>query len=157
MSLDSRQPTDQALVSELPSWIRASRAAINAMAAMYSLETGLGVTNLTVGGGTISLDIGTDLLAAGHEIITIFGGGISTLATILGGMDGQVKIFIFQDNNIDLTDGLKADGEFYLNQLPALSNFAPEIDDVLALLNVGGDGVANHGYWKELYRTISVK
>lgn len=153
MSLDSNKPTDQALVSELPSWIRKSRAAINTVIS----GAGFGVTSLDIVGGTTSLSVGTDLLAAGHEIVFVTGLGLATLATILGGTDGQIKTFIFQDNNIDLTDGVKDSGKFYLNQLPALSDFQPEQDDVLTLVNVGGDGAAAYGYWKELYRTISVK
>lgn len=153
MSLDPNKPTDQVLVSELAAYIRESRAAINAVTS----GAGFGTTNLDVAGGTTSLSVGTDLLAVGHEIVIITGLGLATLATILGGTDGQIKTFIFQDNNIDLTDGLKADGKFYLNQLPALSDFQPEQDDIIALVNVGGDGASAYGYWKELYRTISVK
>jgi len=153
MTLDINQPTDQALVSTWPAWVRASRAAISALTA----GTGLGVTNLTVAGGSTSLSVGVDLLSVGHEVVIITGSGLSTLATILGGVDGQIKTFIFQDNNIDITDGVKSDGEFYLDQLPALSNFTPEQDDILCLVNIGGDGASVYGYWKELYRTISVK
>ena len=124
----------------------------------YSLATGIGVTNLTVTGGTISLTVGTDLLVASLEIVIVTGGGLSTLATILGGTDGQVKVLIFQDNNVDMTDGLKAGGAFYLNHMPALTDFTPAVDDVLVLVNIGGDGgLTTHGYWKEVYRTISVK
>ena len=31
------------------------------------------------------------------------------------------------------------------------------IDDILAVVNIDGDGAANYGYWKELFRTLSVK
>jgi len=132
---------------------------MNALVAAYSLATGIGVTNLTVSGGTISLTVGTDLLVASLEIVIVTGGGLSTLATILGGTDGQVKVLIFQDNNVDMTDGLKATaGAFYLNHMPALTDFAPAVDDVLVLVNIGGDGgLTADGYWKEVYRTISVK
>ncbi len=153
MTLDSNQPTDQAFVSSLPAWIRESRAAINSVVA----AGGFGVTNLSVAGGTISLSVGTDLQAVGSEVVIITGVGASTLATILGGTDGQIKTFVFQDNNITLTDGLKADGKFYLDWLPALTNDAFLIDDVLTLVNIGGDGAAVYGYWKEINRLISIK
>ena len=153
MSLDSNQPTDRVPVSELPAWIRASRAAINTVTA----GTGLAVNNLGVALGTTSLSIGTDLAAVGHEIVIITGLAAVTLATILGGTDGQIKTFVFQDGNIDFTDDTKADGQFFLNQV-ALTDFNAALDDVLCLVNIGGDGgVSDHGYWKELYRTIDVK
>ena len=79
------------------------------------------------------------------------------LATILGGTEGQIKTFLFQNSTVDLLDGAKADGKFYLDHLPALTNFEPELNDTLSLVNVGGDGAAVYGYWHELYRTISVK
>ena len=147
------KPTDQELVAELPSYIREDRVAINAVSGAGNV----GTTDLTVAAGTTSLVVGTDLGVYGLEIVKITGGAAVTLLTITGGTEGQAKIFIFQDALITLTDGAKADGKFYLNQLPALSNFSPQQDDVLVLANIGGDGASVHGYWKELYRTISVK
>lgn len=152
MSLDVTKPEDQTLVNELAAYIRANRAAINAVTS----GAGFGVTNLVVAPGTTSLTIGTNLLAVGHEVVIVTG-GVAVLATILGGTEGQIKTFIFQNSTVDLLDGVKANGEFYLNHLPALTNFEPEPDDVLSLVNVDGDGAAVYGYWKELYRTISVK
>jgi len=141
-------------VSEIASYIREDRAAINAI----SGAGGVGVTELEVPALTTSLTIGTELDDYSIEVVIISGDGASTLDSILGGTQGQIKIFVFQDANIDMTDGTKADGEFYLNHLPALSDFDPQQDDVLALVNVGGDaGATSDGYWKELYRTISVK
>ncbi len=156
MSLDATQPTDQALVSSWPSWVRLSRAAVNALEAAAVFTTGFGVTSLNVTAGTTTLVIGTDLLAISHELILMTGVGASTLVTITGGTEGQIKIIIFQDANIDLTDGLKAGGALYLNQVPILSDFEPAQDDVLTLINIGVTGDTD-GYWKELYRTLSVK
>lgn len=150
--LDVNKPEDQVLVSQLPAYIRENRAAINAVTS----GAGFGVTNLNVPPGTISLTVGVDLLAVGHEIVIVTG-GVAVLQTIIGGTEGQIKTFIFQNSTVDLLDGVKADGKFYLNHLPALSNFEPEPDDVLTLVNIEGDGAAVYGYWKELYRTISVK
>lgn len=153
MSLDPNKPTDKIPVSELPSYIRENRAAINAV----TTGAGFGVTNLNVATGATSLSIGTDLLAVGHEVVIVTGLGVAVLATILGGTEGQIKTFIFQDANVDLTDGVKSDGKFYLNQLPALSDFQPQQDDVITLVNIGGDGASVYGYWKELDRNISIK
>lgn len=155
MTLDTNEPTDQRLVSELPGYIRANRVAINSITG-----SGGGVANndLTIPGGTTSLTVGTELSAEAIETIKCTGAAASTLLTVLGGTEGQIKIFVFQDNNVNFTDGLKSGGAFYLNQLPALSNYNAQQDDVLVLINIGGDGTAaNYGYWKELYRTLSVK
>lgn len=153
MTLNVNEPTDQVLVSDLPSYIREDRAAINAV----SGSGNVGVTDLSVAGGTTSLTVGSDLGSYGFEIVKITGFAAIVLATILGGSEGQVKVFVFQDGNISITDGVASDGKFYLNHLPALSDFVSAANAVLALVNIGGNGSTNHGYWKELYRTIPVK
>ena len=153
MTLDVNQPSDQILVSELPSYIREDRAAINAV----SGSGNVGVTELEVSPGSKALTVGTDLGSYGFVIVKITGAAAVTLATILGGIEGQVKVFVFQDSNISFTDGPKSGGQFYLNHLPALSDYNPQQDAILALVNVGGDGSSNHGYWKEMYRTNPVK
>ena len=152
MSLDVNKPEDQILVSQLPAYIREDRTAINSVTS----GAGFGVTNIAIAPADTSLTVGTDLLVVGHEVVIVTG-GVAVLETILGGIEGQIKTFIFQNSLVDLLDGAKANGEFYLNHLPALSNFEPELDDVISLVNICGDGAAVHGYWKELYRTISVK
>ena len=153
MSLDPNQPTDQVVSSEWPSWIRAMAVAINAVTA----GAGFTVTNLVVDGGATSLTIGHELSAVGHEVIFASCLTGATLATILGGTDGQIKTFIYEDSAVDMLDGVKSDGKFYLNEAVALVTFLPELDDVLCLVNVGGDGALAYGYWKELYRSISLK
>ena len=155
MTLDTSKPTDQTPNSEIPTYIREDRVAINA----NSPGAGnVGVTILSVGAGVSFLTIGIDLGTLSYEIVILSGAGAAILGSILGGTNGQVKVFVCQDNRIDFTDGAKVGGQFYLNHLPALSNYAPQQDAVLALVNVGGDGGATtHGYWKELYRTDPVK
>lgn len=154
MSLDTTEPKDSRQVNELPGFIRANRSAINA----FSVGSGFAKTDLTVAPGTTSLSVGVDLEDAGVESIIVEGGGASVLETILGATDGQVKILVFTDSLVDLLDGNdKADGKFYLNHLPAATNFEPEADDVIALMNVGGDPGVDNGWWEELFRKISVK
>jgi len=153
MTLNVNEPTDVRMVNELPAYIREGRVAINAV----SGSGNVGVTTLAVTAGATSLSIGSELGSYGLELIVCTGVGVATLTTILGGSNGMVKVFIFGDANVRFTDGPKLTGQFYLNHLPALSNFLPQIDDVLAIVNIGGDGAAVYGYWKELYRTISLK
>lgn len=154
--LDVTKPTDQEHVAQLPYWIRQTRAALNAIQA---LDSNIEVTDVPLLAGTTGLIIPTHLTVALIEVVTIDSTGISNIATIQNGVHGQIKIFIFKDNNINIVDGLKdANGNFYLNQLPVGSNLEAAIDDVLAVVNINGDGGATtHGYWKELWRQISVK
>lgn len=153
MTLDVNKPTDQELVEALAAHIRENRVAINAV----SGSGNVGFTDLAVSAGSTSLSVGTDLGTYSLEVVKISSTTLVTLVTILGGTEGQIKIFIFQDANIDLIDGVKANGAFYLNHLPVLSNYSPQQDAVLALVNVDGDGASVYGYWKELFRTTPVK
>jgi len=154
MTLDVSQPTDQVLVSELPTYIRQDRVEINSVVSSSMMSQ----TDLTIVFAQTSLTVGSDLSVAGFETILVTGGGIASLETILGGSDGQVKVFIFLDANVSLVDGnAKELGKFYLNQLPAGGTFNCQQDDVICLRNVGGDGASVYGWWKELYRTVSVK
>jgi len=153
MTLNVNEPTDQRMVSELPGYIRANRVGINAV----SGSGNVGTTELSVAAGATSLSVGTDLGSYGYEIVKCSGVGVADLLTILGGSEGMVKVFIFQDTNVDIWDNIsKADGTFYLNQLPVSGEFAPDVDDVIAFVNLGGNGAAVYGYWQELYRTIHV-
>lgn len=154
MPLNVNQPTDQVLVAELPAYIRANRIAINAFVAG---DADIVTTDLTIVGGTTALVVGTDLSSVALEVVLLAASGPATLTQIRGGSEGQIKIFIFQNNNTTLTDGVKSLGQLYLNQLPVLTNFVAQQDDVLALANIDGDGSTVYGYWKELWRQISVK
>jgi hypothetical protein len=152
MTLDITKPTDEEIVSMLPYWIRQTRAAVE-----DTPGSEVAFTELDISAGTTSLAVGTDLKDADIEVVTVNSTGAIILATIIGGTKGQLKILIFQNSQVSIIDGVKSDGKFYLNQLPALSNFNALIDDVLAIVNVGGDGSSNNGYWKEVWRQISVK
>jgi hypothetical protein len=154
--LDITKPTDQEHVAQLPYWIRQTRTALNAIQA---LDSNIEVTDVALLAGTTGLIIPTHLTVALIEVVTIDSTGISNIATIQNGVHGMIKIFIFKDNNINIVDGLKdTNGNFYLNQLPVGTSLEAAIDDVLAVVNINGDGGATtHGYWKELWRQISVK
>jgi len=141
------------MVSELPSYIREDRAEINSLVS----GSGIDVTTLIVPLGSTLLTVGVDLAVAGLEVLIISGTGASVIETIRNGSEGQIKIFVFQDNNISLKDGLKSDGKLYLNRLPTLTNLDALQDDVIALVNIGGDGSTVYGYWKELWSMLSVK
>jgi len=152
--MDATKPTDVELVSALAAYIRETRASVNAL----SSGSGVGVTALTIDAGAIALTVGTEVGLFGYEVLITDAGGAANIAKILGGTEGQTKKFIFQDNNVGIVDGLAVSGNIYLNQLPALSTFAAQTNDVLELVNVGGDGgVTTHGYWQEVSRQIALK
>lgn len=151
--MDATKPTDVELVNALAAYIRETRSAVNAL----SSGEGVGVTDLTIAAGAVSLTIGTDLGLFGFEIVIVDAAAGVNISSIVGGTQGQTKVFIFQDNNISIVDGLAAGGAIYLNQLPALSSFAAQANDILALTNIGGDGSTVQGYWKEVFRQIALK
>ena len=152
MTLNVNEPTDQRMVSELPGYIRATRSAVNSISVGSG---GIESNEVEVAAGATGLTIGTELSDAGIESVILTGEAPAiVLATILGGTEGQIKIFVCQDANVSFTDGPKVLGNFYLNQLPALGDFDGQLDDVFAIMNVGGDGSAVPGYWHEIWRTI---
>ena len=153
MSLDPNKPTDQELVSMWPWWVRKLTAAINAIE--YHVD--IVFTELTIPTGATALVVGTDLSAATKEYIKIDSLGAAAVGQIRGGTKGQIKTFIFQGNSLSLLDGIKSNGQLYLNQLPVLSTFNAQQDDVITLINIGGDGAGEYGYWKEISRQMSVK
>jgi len=155
MTLPANEPTDQTLVSELPAYIRENRAAINNM---EGLENTVGYSDVNVQPGTTILTVGTELGDYGYESITMTGLGVSELEAFADGSPGQVKVITFQDADVELVDSdSKINGTFYLDQVPSGQKFEPQVDDTIALMNVGGLPGVTHGYWKELYRTLSVK
>jgi hypothetical protein len=156
MTLDATRPTDQALLSELAEAIRDGRTDNNDLWAALS---GLGaasayrVTNLAA--LTTVLDIDTDLGDVTIEVVNITGAGASELAQITGGTAGQIKIFYCADANITFLDNAtELNGTFSLNQLGG--TFGGFARDVLCVANFGGDGVSDHGFWRELFRTAGV-
>lgn len=155
MSLDPNKPTDQELVSMLPYWIRQLVASINAIEIEGHVD--IVFTELTVLAGTTAMVVGTDLSEATKEYIKVDSLGAALIGQITGGIEGQTKTFIFQGNNLSFLDGPKLTGQLYLNQLPALSTYSAQQNDVITLINIGGDGSGENGYWKEISRQMSVK
>jgi len=151
--MDATKPTDTEQVSALPIYIREVRAAVNSI----SGSGNVGVTNLAIPPGATSLTVGTDIGRDGYEAVIVSAAVAVNISNIYGGTNGQIKVFVFTDNNVGIVDGLALGGALYLNQFPALSTFNAQTNDVLVLMNIGGDGATNHGYWKEIQRQLAVK
>ena len=154
MTLSTSQPTDQELNATWPSWIRALAVAINSVT---SADSEIDINSVEIAAGDVSIDVGSELEDIKYEVVLITGAGAATIQQIRLGTEGQIKIFIFLDNNISFTAGAKVSGQLFLNQpLAAVTNFL--INDVLVLININGDdGVTTDGYWQELYRKLSIR
>jgi len=156
MTIDATKPEDTVLNSELPAYIRAGRTEMNSISVT---GTGaVGAVTLDILGATI-LTIGVELSLEGFETIVLTNTGISVLATILNGLQGQIKVFVCRDTNTGFQDNNgRLNGTLDLNQAPVNGIYTPVADgDVLMLVNIGGDGgLTTHGYWRELDRAANV-
>lgn len=152
--MDASKPTDVELVSALPAYIREIKSFLTAL---VTGGGGGGVTSITSPAGTTSLSVGTELGMNGYEVILMKANVPINLISIIGGTQGQVKVFIFLDNNVSVVDGQALNGNFYLNQLPLYTSFNTQAGDVLTVVNIGGNGSGIQGYWREISRQVSLK
>lgn len=151
--MDATKPTDQEFGSAYAAYLRETRLAVNALSA----GTGVGSTTLNMALGTTLLDVGVDLGMFGIDLVRCTADVAVSVDTIIHGVSGQIKIFVALDNNVSFVDGIAAGGHLYLNQLPALSSFSMQAGDVLAIVNIGGDGSVVTGYWREIFRQAALK
>jgi len=107
--------------------------------------------------GAVSLTVGIELSLEGFETVVLSNSGLSLLATILNGLQGQIKMFVFQDINTTFQDSTtQLNGSLDLNTAPANGIYSPAVDEVIILVNIGGDGgLTTHGYWREVSRQAS--
>jgi len=160
MTLDVSKPSDTGnLVSELAGYQRETRTAVNSLEAAIATLGAISVqTTLNLSAGTTSIDIPTHLSAVPIEVINITGDGASDLASLTGGSKGQIKIFVLGDTDIAFDNSAtKANGTFFLNQPAVATSFGNAENDIIAMVNVDGDGATNNGYWQELYRNTSAR
>ena len=157
MTLDADQPTDQALNATWPYWLRVHAAEINLLWAAAGAGGSSPIyTAINMAAGDTSLDVGTELSTTFLEILGLTADAAVNLTTITGGIAGQVKYIIALDNDVTLIqDTGTIGGTIYLNA-PAGVNLNINIRDVIALLNIGGDGDTVDGYWLEMYRKLQV-
>jgi len=155
MTIDATKPTDAVLVSELPGYIREGRTEMNSISVTGTGAVGAVTLDCLA---AVSLTIGVELSLEGYETVVVSSTGAALLATILNGIQGQIKMFVFQDLNVTLQDSTtQINGTLDLNVAPANGVYTPAIDDVITLVNIGGDGGATtHGYWREIDRAASV-
>ena len=107
-----------------------------------------GNTSWVVGGAVGDIDL---------EYVRVNPTANSTIQSMTAGTDGQVKRIIadpLAGNTLTLEhSGTKATGTFYLNGDGEDYAFAE--GDWVEVINIGGDGGSNPGYWRELCRYLA--
>ena len=107
--------------------------------------------------GDTSLDVGDDLANVGTETVGLTADGAVNLTYITDGRAGMIKYILALDNNITLVqnEASTTNGTFFMNA-PAGVDLAMNTGDIVAFVNVGGNGSTVDGYWRELFRTLHV-
>ena len=158
MTIDANQPVDQALNALWPAYIRENRDEINAL---WAAVGGGGIVvpdyaAVNMAAGQTSLAVDVDLSVGGVEIVGLTADVAVNLPVITGGTAGQLKYIIALDNDVTLIqDTGTAGGTIYMNA-PVGVNLNINLRDVLALVNISGDGDTVDGYWLEMYRKLQV-
>lgn len=152
MTLDASKPSDAtAFGYQLPGYQRETRQAVNdILAAIATLGAVATVADIELTAGQSLLVVGTDVVAIGLEVVFLSATGAETLTNITGGSNGQIKILIFEDDNITIEKDVT---KFMLN---SEGDFAGETDDILVLINRGGVAGASNGKWLELLRQVRI-
>ena len=153
MALDATKPEDTVQVSEIPGYIREGRVEMNSIS---------GITG-SFGAGSIALAaqvtaaVGTEFSLDSLEVCIMTSVGLSALTSLTDGIEGQIKILLFGDLLVRLTDSItQLNGTFDLNEAPAGGDYTPAVGDIIWMVNVDGDGAGNNGYWKEINRITNV-
>ena len=111
--------------------------------------------------GQTALVTGTDINDVPTETIGLTADAAVNLTTLTLGVSGNVKWIVALDDDITLVSGIVnpivpgVGGIIYLNA-PVGVDLDMDTGDVVGLVNIGGDGVAAHGYWMELSRKLQV-
>ena len=157
MTVDATKPLGTDLVSTLDDYIREGRVEINSL--WSAVGSGISAPNYTAISMTASVPLvgGTDVDAAGVEVIGLSGTVAVMLSTITACSAGAIKVFVIQNDNVtfEQADGDVTGGTFQMNA-PTDVDINVNTGDVIAFVNIGGDGVTADGYWMELWRKLQV-
>ena len=148
--LDANKPADSDLICELGLYLRETRAAINTLTSAISGVAGLmtSETVLVVAPGQTELVVGTDVADVVIETLRVSAAGSETIENILGARSGQIKIIVFEDDDVSITHDLS---KIVLN---GGSTFGNKQGDTIALRNEGGIPANNvNGKWIEVFRS----
>lgn len=137
MTIDTTQPLDSELVSNLPGWIRTLAAAISSTTIEIS-RYNFDAIDTTI----ISSDVAIELIQVNADAAV----GIHTISTTELTAEGRIKVIIADDNNVTLVHNT---GNLRLNGDPALPDFPMSQGDAIVFI---WDRIDN--LWTELFRSI---
>ena len=156
-TVDATKPLATELVSDLDDYMRETRESINYLCGLVGagvISPDYSAVNMTA--GDTSLACGTDLSDSGVEVVGLTADAAVNFTTITDGTAGQIKIFVILDDDVTfIQDVSLAGGTFYMNA-PAGVDINVNTGDIIAFVNIGGDGDSTDGYWVELWRKLQV-
>jgi hypothetical protein len=157
-TVDATRPSGTLdLVEDLDGYIRENRESINYLCGLIGtgvLSPDYSAINMTV--GDTSLAVGVDLSESGIEVIGLTADAAVNLTTITDGTAGQIKVFVALDGDVTfIQDTSMVGGTFYMNA-PDDEDINVTAGDIIAFVNIGGDGESTDGYWLELWRKLQV-
>ena len=151
MTVDASKPLDTEFGSNIPAYLRETRAQANA-AELIAGGAGLPVqSDVDLTPGQTTLVVGTHVSEAALDIVHLDAAAAEIVQLITHGTGGQVKVIVAEGNNVTIRhDGVNI-------TLNGNDNLPMQTNDVLVLVNIGGagDGVTN-GNWVETSRVIRV-
>ena len=114
-------------------------------------------TAVNMTAGQTALTTGTEINNVNIENIGLTADAAVNLTTMLLGEAGNTKVIIALDDDITLIQNSASTTGGSLNMnAPVGVDLAMQTGDIVAFVNIGGDGLLSHGYWRELYRTLKV-
>lgn len=151
--LNAALPGNNDTTSTWPELMRETRAAVNAVAQQAGV---MDITQLQLTTGQIELVVSEtgdmDINSRETIRITAFGAETHTISSIVGGNDGQVKTIIFSGSVT-----LAKSANLKLNTTGMFVDIEGFDDDVITLMNIGGDRDALvNGYWLQINQEIRV-
>lgn len=152
MTIDATVPTaGTGTVDQLDGYIRENRVQINSLLATVDAQSWVltsVVSTYAMTAGQNDLVVGTHVGNVVLELVNLTAGAAEDLQNITGARAGNVKIIRFGDNNITVKHN---DSKI---KLPGSTDYSPNANDVLVLVNVGGDGAGVDGIWAQVTRQI---
>ena len=103
-----------------------------------------------------SLATGTDINNVIVETLGITAAAPTNLTTMTLAEAGNVKHIVALNDNVTIVDDAGTTGGTFQLNAPAGVDLAMQTGDVLSVVNIGGDGVVDDGYWMELNRKLQV-
>jgi hypothetical protein len=158
MPVNETVPLGTDHVTVLDGYIRENRREINDLWEVVGAMGGASIYNdVEMANGQTELVGNTDVSTYGTETIGLTAVAAVNLTTMTGCIAGAIKVIIALDANVAIIQntGSTSGGTFYMNS-PSGVNLDLAIRDVIAFVNVGGDGVTLSGYWVELWRKLQV-